>query len=218
MNELTNDFLGRVVCHILNVHATFRGGDDDWTAGRAIHQNSEVILMRDVHCLGDHHLAHQTTRITGLHRHEGLVEHFACEVRRLFRRFDQMHAAFEAIFESSLATTTRMNLRLDHERRTREFARRSLRFRGSGRHLALRAGDLEPVKELFRLIFVDVHTLGEKFSARKLGDGFPTVKNCRIFFALRDSCPFDRHTIIQWSRKWRISQHHDASPYSERGC
>ena len=157
VDELADDLFRGVVGDVLDAHAAFGRRHDHRTAGRAVHQDREVVLVGDVDRFGDHHLADELAFLAGLHRDEGFVEHLAGELRGLLGRFDQVDPALEAVLEVTLAAATRVDLGLDHQLGAGEFLRGGGSFFRGGRNLAHRARDLESVKEFFRLVFVDVH-------------------------------------------------------------
>ena len=181
MNELTDDFLGSIVRDVLDVHATFRGSNNHRTACGTVHQNREVIFVRNVHGLGYHHLTHQATSLARLHGNESFVQHFAGEIGSLLRGLDQMHTTLEAILEVTFATTTGMHLGLDDKLSTSKLAGRSRRFFGCGGNFSFRTRDLEAVKQLFGLIFVDIHKIFGALAREKLGRQAESVKICQRF-------------------------------------
>ena len=166
VDDLAENFLRGVVRHILDAHAACRGCDDDRRAGGAIHQDGEIVFVGDVHRLGDHHFAHQASFLAGLHGDEGLVEHFPGELSRLCGALDEMHSALEAVLEMAFSAPARMDLRLDHKFRPREFLCGRCRLLRRTGDFPLRTGDLETVEELFGLVFVDVHRSGRVKTAR----------------------------------------------------
>ena len=103
---------------------------------RAIEQNGKVNFARDVDRFRDEHLVDDAPGGAGLMRDQRLAEHFAGDVARFVRRFDQVDAAFESVRERPLAAAAGMNLRLHHEVGRRELARDLLRFRRRGGDLS----------------------------------------------------------------------------------
>ena len=143
-------------------------------AGDAVKQDGEVVFLRDVDGLGDEHLAHELAFRAGLMRDEGLAEHFACNVRSLFRGVHEMDTAFETVFEGAFATTTGMNLGFDHESGFSDFACGGSRFCRRAGDDSFGAGDAEFVEQLLGLILVDVH--GEKMGVRDSRSATRSVK------------------------------------------
>ena len=159
MDHLTENFLRGIVCHIFDAHPTFRGGDDNWRAGISIHENSEVVFVSDIDCFCNHHLADEAACIARLHGDEGLIKHFPSEFCCLLRAIDEMNTTLKAILEMTFPAATCMDLRFDDELGTGEFLRGGRSLFGSPRHFPLGAWDLETVKQLLGLVFVNVHKI-----------------------------------------------------------
>jgi hypothetical protein len=87
----------------------------------------------------------------------------------------------EAILEVTFATTTGMHLGLDDKLSTSKLAGRSSRFFGCGGNFSFRTRDLEAVKQLFGLIFVDIHKIFGALAREKLGRQAESVKICQRF-------------------------------------
>src|SRR5207247_10685451 len=71
-----------------------------------------------------------------------------------------MHSAFEPVLEYSFAPAAGMYLRFDDNFDITELARDLFRFIERRRDFALRRCDIEPLQQLLRLIFVNVHLAG----------------------------------------------------------
>ena len=157
MDRFADDFLRRFFGNFLNVHATLGRGDDHRRAGRAVHQDGEVIFLRDIHALRDEHLVDLLAFRAGLMRHKRLAEHLPRDLLRFVGGFHEVHAAFEPILERPLAAAAGVDLRLDDDVLLAEFARDRFRFLAAAGDLARRGGNAEFLKQFFGLVFVDVH-------------------------------------------------------------
>ena len=157
VDELLGDLFRRLFRDFLDVHAAFRAGDDGVAAGATVEEDGKVVFLRDVHGFGDEHLAHQFAFRAGLVGDEGLAEHLAGDLFRLFRGVHDMDAAFEAVFEGAFSTTTGMDLGFDHEAGSADLTRCGACFLRRAGDDALGAGDAEFFKQLLGLVLVDVH-------------------------------------------------------------
>ena len=90
-------------------------------------------------------------------RDQSLPEHLRRNFARFLRRFDEMHAAFESVFESPLSAPAGVDLRLDDDVDLSKLARDRFRFVRRRRNFSARRGDAEFFEQLLRLILVNIH-------------------------------------------------------------
>ncbi|GAB1395636.1 hypothetical protein MASR1M65_04130 [Saprospiraceae bacterium] len=128
------DLLGRVMGHVLDVHAAFGRADDGDAAGFPVDQQREVKLARDVAAVLDVDAVDLLARRAGLHGDKGAAQHLAGEFGGFLHRFRQAHAALLARFgllELALAAAAGVDLRLDHPERSVQFPGGGLRLFGA---------------------------------------------------------------------------------------
>ena len=89
--------------------------------------------------------------------HQHLAEHLSGHIARGFRRFHEMHAALETIFKSAFPAATGVDLGLHHQVLHPEPLGGIVGFLGGGGDFPFGAWDLETVKKLFGLVFVNIH-------------------------------------------------------------
>ena len=90
-------------------------------------------------------------------RDQSLPKHFAGNFASFGRRFHNVHAAFESILECPLPATSGVDLRFHDDVDLPDLARDRFRFVRGRRNFSGCRGDAKFLKQLFRLILVDVH-------------------------------------------------------------
>jgi hypothetical protein len=155
-----DDLLGRVVGHLLDVHAAFRRDDKGDSAGLAVHEGGQVELGLDLRAVLDVETVDLLAGRPGLRRHQGAAEHLARKGLHLVDRLGDAHPALVAglrLRELALAAPAGVDLRLHHPDRTRQRARCRLGLAGRRDGLAQRDRDAELFQNGLALVFVDVH-------------------------------------------------------------
>ena len=142
---------------LLDVHPAFAAGHDHGRAGGAIHQDGEIKFFLDLDRLGDEHLVDQAAFRSGLMRDQCLPDHLGRDAAGLAGRLAKMHAALEAVGETSLAASAGVDLRFDHDGIRAEFAGHFLRIGRRAGHGTARVVRTEFGEEFLGLVFVDIH-------------------------------------------------------------
>ena len=101
------DLLGRVVGHVLDVHAAFGGDDDGHPAGLAVDQQREVELAGDGGALFDIEAVHDTALGTGLVGDQGHAQHALGFLAHVVQALDHLDPA-------ALAAAAGVDLGLDY--------------------------------------------------------------------------------------------------------
>ncbi len=112
-----DDLLGRVVRHLLDVHAAFGGGDEGDARGGAVDQRGEIELAGDRGAVLDEQALDHAAGRPGLDRHQRLAQHLLGEGLHLVDGLGEAHAALVAglrLLELALAAAAGVDLRLHH--------------------------------------------------------------------------------------------------------
>ena len=158
--------------YFFNVHAAFRAGDDDGAFPGAVLQDGEVAFLFKVHGFRHHDLADQLSGFPGLLGDQYLVEHLAGYVFHFLHGVDDVHAALEPVFECPFAASSGMYLCLNYVLGNAHVAGYLCCFLGGGGGNALGSCHAKALKELFCLIFVNIHDsgpFGQMFAEERLG-------------------------------------------------
>ena len=155
-----DDLVGRVVRHLLDVHAAFGGDDEGDARGGAVDQRRQIELAADVAAVLDEQALDGAAGRPGLDRHQRLAQHLLGDGLHLVDGLGESHAALVAgvgLLELALAAAAGVDLRLHHPDRAGQRLRGGHRFlRREGRR-ALRHRHAILAQQLLGLILVDVH-------------------------------------------------------------
>ena len=153
-------FSGRVVGDPLDVHPAFGRGDDRNPAGFAVDQQSEIIFLFDVDPVGDVEPLDLLAVRSGLDRDQGLAEHLGGMLAHLVEGMGEADAALGVgteFLELALAPAAGVDLGLDHPQGPGKLLGRLDRLLDAHRGIARGHRNAIFRKQLFGLIFVDVH-------------------------------------------------------------
>jgi len=107
--------IGVLLGNALNVNATLRRGNNDWSLRSTVHEDSEVELATSELALADVDGAAETASSASLLGDQLVTDHLLSEHLGLGGRVDDANTALEAIVESALSTATSEDLGLnDH--------------------------------------------------------------------------------------------------------
>ena len=144
----------------LDLDAAIAGGDEGDRLGRAIHQHRQVELLGDVGRRGHQHRIHRQRdagRLVGFHpgaEHAlGVLTHFV--------------EGLGVLDATGLATATGMDLRLDHPGVAADGLGRVYGLLRGARNAPGRYRNAVIGKQLFCLVFVEIHDSPRGVSARK---------------------------------------------------
>ena len=146
------DFLRRVLGHLLDLDAAFGRAHQGHPAGFAVDQQPEIELASDVAAFLDIDALDLAAGRSGLVGDEIMAEQGP-------RRGDDILLGADDFDSSGLAAAAGMDLSLDHPNRPAEPPRHSDRLRGGIGDPAARHGDAKLREQLFRLVFVDIHRI-----------------------------------------------------------
>ena len=112
VNRDLQDFFGMVFRDFFNFHAPFSGGHDGQARGRAVHQQAQIQLARDIAAIFNINARHQLAGGAGLLRHQRLADHRISGGLHIGGGFHHAHAALaiRVFHEAARAATTRMDL------------------------------------------------------------------------------------------------------------
>ena len=144
-----DDLLGGLLGHFFDFHAALGGGQDGDAAGGAIHQEAQVEFPGDVHGLGEEHRADLAAFGAGLLGDQLHASHGLEQLRGLVGVRGELHA-------TALAAPAGVDLGLD-DAGAAEALRDHAGLFGVLGHLPIGRGHLVLPKQLFGLIFMDVH-------------------------------------------------------------
>ncbi len=152
------DFLRRLLGHLLDIHTPLGRGNDDGLGSRPVHQNGQVVFLFDVGRLVEVNRAHFLTGIAGLLGNEDVAEHSLGLRLGVLRGGHDVDPSLEAILEGSLASSAGMNLGFDHDGLVRRQGGDRLieLLRGLGDR-PIGHGHSGVCEELLGLVFVNVH-------------------------------------------------------------
>ena len=108
------DFFGRVMCHLLNVHAARRRGHEGHPLAGAIGERRNIVFLLNVRTFLDQQAANLLSCRAGLVGHQLHAKNFPGQLSYLVDRAGQFDA-------TALAAATSMDLCLDHPHRAAEF-------------------------------------------------------------------------------------------------
>ena len=168
------DLLGRIVRHILDIHAAFGRNDQGDAVAGAVDQHREVEFLVDIDAVGDIKPVDLLACIAGLDRHQRVAEHLLGVGFDIGERMGQPHAALgirAQFLELALAAPAGVDLRLHHIKRPGQLlcARNCLIDRQRG--MARRNADAEFRQQFLGLIFMDVHVSDSLSAAGLPGEG-----------------------------------------------
>ena len=154
------DLLRRVMGHLLDVHAALGRGDDRDAACLAVDQQREVEFLRDVDAVGDVEALDLLALRAGLDGDQRLAEHLLGIGAHFLDRLGEADAALgigAKLRELALAAAAGVDLRLHDPERPGQLLRGLDRLVDIHCRMARRNRHAELRKQLFGLIFVDVH-------------------------------------------------------------
>ncbi len=168
MDGFIEDPLRSFFGHFLDVDAPILAGDDHGPFGTAIHHDRKIHLASDVHRLGHQHLAHQLSFRARLMGHKHLPQHRRCNLFGFRGRITEVDAPLKSALKGSFPPAASVHLGFHDQACASERFRDLAGFLGSGSDTSLGIGDVELIKKLFGLEFVNVHSVSAR-SPRERG-------------------------------------------------
>ncbi len=154
------DFLGRVMRDILDVHAAFGGADKADAAGLPVDQQREIEFARDVAAVLDIDAVDLLACGAGLDRDQRAAQHLRGLGRGLAHRPGDADAALftrRGLDELALAAPACVDLAFHDPDRPVDLARRRLGVFGAGDDAAIGNRDAVLAQKSLGLVFVYVH-------------------------------------------------------------
>ena len=172
------NFFRGVVGDILDIHPAFGRGDNRDPAGCAVDEEREVEFLLNVGAVSDVKTVDLLAFGPGLDRYQRVAEHFLGMGFDFLDALGQTHAALgigAQFLELALATTTSMNLRFHHIKRSGQLLGSGNGFLNAQRGNAFGHGNAEFCEQFFRLIFMDIHGRARPFANAGFARGLSTI-------------------------------------------
>ena len=176
--------------HFFNVHAAFRTGHDNGAFPGAVLKNGEVAFLFEIHGFRHHDFADQLAGFPGLLGDQNLVKHLAGDFFHFLHGLDDVDASLKTVFEGAFTTAASVYLCLNYVLGEAHVPGCLCCFLSCGGGNALGGSHAKTLKELFCLIFVNVHDsgpFGQMFAEERLGLFLMSVKG--EWFGLLIFCP-----------------------------
>src|SRR5690606_37324937 len=150
IDEGLEDAIGCLFGHLLDLDAAIGADHEHRALRRAIDHETEIELAGDIEPLLDEQATDDAALGTGLVSHERHAEHGRCGFEGGLRILDHLDA-------STLASSSRVNLRLDDDGAAAEAFGSRLRFSGCEDDFALWNRDAVLCEDGLALVLVDLH-------------------------------------------------------------